>query len=188
MTIKNVTSNVAIWLLYGTIASNAFAESMPMKSLDEKIRNAMSAAPQAIAKDASVRDWPEKEGMEPPLLRKGESQWTCFPDYPVSPGNDPMCLDAMSTEWVKAWIAKKPPQLKQPGIAYMLQGGSDPSNDDPFAQAPQTGTQWVSAPPHIMIFPAGDLDSTVYGSEHAHGTPWVMFAGTPYEHLMIPVK
>lgn len=95
----------------------------------------MRAAPEAMAKDASMCDWPEKEGLESPLPRKGVSQWTYFPDYSVSPGNDPICLDAVSTEWVKAWIAKKPPQFKQPGIAYMLQGGSDPSNDDPFAQA-----------------------------------------------------
>ena len=31
-------------------------------------------------------------------------------------------------------------------------------------------------------------DPSVYSSDANSGTPWIMWAGTPYEHLMIPVK
>lgn len=188
MMLRHSTLNGVALLLSGTFMTVALAQTTPPPTVDQKITNAMSAAPLAIAKDATVRDWPAKEGAEPPVLRKGSNQWTCFPDYPVSPGNDPMCLDVPSMEWVNAWISKKPPKLKQPGIAYMLQGGSDPSNDDPFAQAPKSGQQWVASPPHIMVFPTGELDSKIYGTEHTHASPWVMFDGTPYKHLMIPVN
>ncbi len=153
-----------------------------------KIQNALSAAPRAIAKDATVMDHPEKEGGELVLLRKGTNEWTCLPDDPHTPGNDPMCLDKNAVVWAQAWMGKKEPKLSGPGIGYMLQGGSDASNTDPFAKQPKAGEKWVPAPPHVMVFPTGKLDAQVYGTDHRSGRPWVMWAGTPYEHLMVPVR
>lgn len=152
-----------------------------------KIQNAMSAAPLHISEDATILDWPGADGKLPEL-RKGTSGWTCLPDYPVSPGNDPICVDAMAMQWFGSYIAQKPPKLAQVGIGYMLQGGSDPSNTDPFAAEPALGEDWVTTPPHIMIFPSGDLDEKVYGTNHEGGHPWVMWANTPYAHLMVPVQ
>jgi hypothetical protein len=28
------------------------------------------------------------------VLREGTNGWTCYTDWPVSPGNDPACYDA----------------------------------------------------------------------------------------------
>lgn len=158
------------------------------KSKEWKIENAMSAGPTSISKDATIMDWPEKEGAEPVELRKGTNEWTCFPDMPHSPGNDPMCLDKPSMQWADAWMKKEQPKLTQPGITYMLQGASDASNTDPFAKKPAPGEEWLNAPPHIMIFPVEKLDPKIYGTDPNTGAPWVMFSGTPYEHFMIPVK
>jgi len=55
-----------------------------------KIQNAMSAAPPAISRHATILDWPAKEGDQPMVLRKGTNEWTCFPDDPGTPGNDPI--------------------------------------------------------------------------------------------------
>ena len=99
-----------------------------------KIQNAMSAAPRTVAKDATIMDWPAKEGDEPTVLRKGTNEWTCFPDDPGTPGNDPMCLDKMWMVWAQGWMTKKAPKITAPGMAYMLQGGSTASNSDPFAK------------------------------------------------------
>lgn len=153
-----------------------------------KIQNAMSAAPDSISKEATVFDWPEKEGSALVTLQKGTNEWSCLPDYPASPGNDPICADKQGMSWFEAYMSQKPPQLSQAGIGYMLQGGSDASNTDPFATKPAEGEDWVSAPPHVMVFPAGKLDQKVYGTDYKTGKPWIMFAGTPYEHLMVPVK
>jgi hypothetical protein len=70
----------------------------------------------------------------------------------------------------------------------MLQGASDASNTDPFAKHPAAGEDWVNAPLHLMVFPTGELDPKVYGTDPNTGAPWIMFANTPYQHLMIPVK
>lgn len=157
-------------------------------SKEWKIQNAMSAAPDAVSKGARVMDWPEKEGAKPTELRQETNDWTCLPDYPASPGNDPICVDKAGMQWFEGYMVQKPPNLTQPGLGYMLQGGSDASNTDPFATKPKDGEDWVTAPAHVMVFPAGKLDPKVYGTDHKKGTSWIMFAGTPFEHLMIPVQ
>jgi hypothetical protein len=154
-----------------------------------KIQNATTAAPRSIAKGAAVMDWPATEGGQMQVLRKGTNDWTCLPDDPTTPSNDPNCMDKMAVEWAKAWMSHGTPNLASPGIGYMLQGGGSASNTDPFAKKPAAGETWMKEPPHLMIFPATGtkLDPNVYGDMHSGG-PWIMWGGTPYEHLMVPVK
>jgi hypothetical protein len=38
-----------------------------------------------------------------------------------------------------------------------------------------------------MILLPGDLDQTGLSTNHASGKPFIMWAGTPYEHIMMPV-
>lgn len=206
---ENVSSGKMIWIvgalivggvvgyaLKGSPSSPATSEQSYQEKPQEaqkgskewKIQNAQSAAPDAVSQDATVMDWPEKEGAKPAELRKGTNDWTCLPDYSGSPGNDPICVDKGGMKWFEAYMVQKPPSLTQPGLGYMLQGGSDASNTDPFATKPKEGEDWVTAPAHVMVFPAGKLDPKVYGTDYEKGTSWIMFAGTPYEHLMIPVK
>jgi hypothetical protein len=174
-----------------TSASDKFkAEAGESETSKEnaKIHSAMSAAPTSIAEDATIVDYPEKVGQPLIELREGANAWTCFPDWQATPGKDPMCLDKMWMQWFEAINTATDPNIKQPGIAYMLQGGSDASNTDPFAIKPKEGEHWVSAPPHIMLIVPGKLDTTLLSSHHHSGEPWVMYAGTPYEHVMIPVE
>ena len=161
----------------------------PARSNAWKIQNAMSAAPGKIARGATVVDWPATEGGEMKELRKGTNDWTCLPDDPTTPANDPQCEDKMAMEWAKAWMSHGTPNLASPGIGYMLQGGGSASNTDPFATKPAAGESWMKEPPHLMIFPATGtkLDPAAYGDMHSGG-PWIMWGGTPYEHLMVPVK
>ena len=157
-------------------------------SKEWKIENAMSAAPASVSKDATILDWPEKEGGELVELKKGTNDWTCLPDTPSSPGNDPICVDKQAMQWFQAYMTQSSPDLSQAGIAYMLQGGSDASNTDPFAIKPAEGEDWLNAPAHVMVFPVGKLDQAIYGTDPNQGGSWIMWAGTLYEHLMIPVK
>jgi hypothetical protein len=152
---------------------------------DEKIRSAMSAAPASIARGATILDFPAKEGQQPPVLRKGSTAWTCFPNDPSTPGNDPICLDRTWLKWFGAYLTKTKPDPAGVGVAYMLRGGSDVSNHDPFAR-PASSKEFIPSPPHIMVIGPGKLDRTIYGTDHHSGRPWIMWAGTPYEHLMVP--
>ena len=148
----------------------------------EKIKSALSAAPEAIAKDATVMDMADMK-----VLRPGTNGWTCFPDTP-SPGVDPMCVDKNGMEWAGAWMSHKDPPKDKMALAYMLAGGSDASNSDPFATAPKPGEKWVDTGPHLMVLNIGDRFAGYPTTAGNTKLPYVMFPNTPYAHLMIPIK
>lgn len=158
------------------------APAMKQMTDAEKVKSALAAAPMAVANGASVMDMPSMK-----VLKQGNNGWTCFPDTP-SPGPDPMCVDKNGMEWVHAWMNKQPPPKDKMGFAYMLMGGSDATNTDPFATEPQPGTKWVDTGPHVMILNIGDHFAGYPTMPGDTKMPWVMFPGTPYAHLMIPVK
>jgi hypothetical protein len=121
------------------------------------------------------------------VLKQGTNGWTCIPDG-LSPGVDPMCLDKNGMDWANAWMNKKDPPKDKMAIGYMLMGGSDASNTDPFADKPAPGGKWVDTGPHLMVLNIGD-HFTGYPTTSANTkVPYVMFPGTPYAHLMIPIK
>lgn len=153
-----------------------------------KIANAMSAAPEAVGKDATLMEWGATPEAQPTQLRAGTNGWTCFADNAGTPGNDPMCVDQRFIAWATAWMSHSKPDIKGVGFAYMLQGGSDASNTDPFKMQPDAGQPWVDTGPHIMmavpnVAALGDLPT-----DHTSGQPYVMWQGTPYAHVMMPVK
>lgn len=148
----------------------------------EKIQSAMSAAPPALARGAAIVDMPSMK-----VLREGTNGWTCIPDGP-SPGVDPMCLDKNGMEWADAWMHHKDPPADKLGFGYMLMGGSDASNTDPFATEPVSGGHWVDTGPHVMVLNIGDRFAGYPTTAENTRLPYVMFPNTPYAHLMMPVK
>ncbi|HET6521459.1 MAG TPA: hypothetical protein VFG47_16805, partial [Geminicoccaceae bacterium] len=169
-------------------AQHAGPGHTPPMTDQEMIDNAESAAPEAVARDATVMAIDGQGNAR--TLRQGTNNFTCLPDNPMSPGNDPMCLDANGMEWAQAWMGKTAPPPGKVGFGYMLQGGSDASNADPHATEPAAGGNWVDTGPHVMIFNAGDMVATYPSQTENPDTrqPYVMWSGTPYEHLMIPVQ
>jgi hypothetical protein len=164
------------------------AASAELKTNEDKIQNAMSAGPSSVAKDAAIMDWPSEEKGKLRELRKGTNGWTCVPDSPDTPTNDPMCLDKQWMEWLQAFMAGSKPNITALGIGYMFQGGSAADNDNPSVTKPPAGKDWQIDPPHLMVVIPGKWDPAVFSKDHHSGGPWVMFGGTPYEHLMVPVK
>lgn len=163
------------------------ARSAPVASQDDAnteatIESAMSAAPASIAENAAIMD---VDGTT--VLREGSNGWTCFPDQNATPASDPMCLDETWMGWLEALVAGEEPNTQVVGLAYMLAGGSDASNTDPFATGPEEGNEWITSPAHVMVIMPGDIDQSVFTTDPLSGEPWIMWAGTPYEHVMMPV-
>jgi hypothetical protein len=151
-----------------------------------KIANAMTAAPATLSRDATIAEMNEDGSMK--VLRKGTGAWTCVPDDPSTQGNDPMCLDPNAMEWLHAYTTKVPPPDKI-GFIYMLQGGWDFSNLDPYATKPD-GKATITGP-HVMVVGPGVKKVPGYdrtGNGVNPRIPYVMWKDTSYEHLMIPVK
>jgi hypothetical protein len=162
-------------------ATTVYAQPGNPASREAMIQNALSAGPISIAADAAVMDY------DMSVLRAGTNGWTCFPDSPDTPVNDPMCNDAQWLIFMEAYMTQQTPVITAVGISYMLQGDAVASNDDPFAAAPAQGADWQIDPPHLMIVSPDPALYEGYSRDPNNGGPWIMFAGTPYEHVMIPV-
>jgi hypothetical protein len=152
----------------------------------DPMASALSAAPASIARHAAVM-MPAADGSMKEL-RKGSNGFTCMPDNPVTPGPDPMCADANAMQWAAAWIGHKPPAAVKVGLMYMLAGGTDASNMDPYATAPAKGGEWVKTGPHVMVVGSPSLNKLYPSSDKPDTSkPYVMFGGTPYAHVMMPI-
>jgi len=154
----------------------------------QMIASAMSAAPASVAKDATIATMDESGQMK--ILRKGSNAFTCMPDEPSTPGPDPMCLDANAMQWVNALLGHKDPPAGKVGFMYMLAGGTDSSNTDPYAKGPTKDNHWIKTGPHVMVVgaDASFYDAYPKGADPDTKQPYVMWAGTPYQHLMAPVR
>ncbi len=152
-------------------------------SADDKadaIADALSAAWPGMAENATVVDW---EGN---VLREGSNGFTCMPTPPSLEGKAPMCMDSEWMEWADAWANKKDFAADVLGISYMLAGDGGASNIDPYAEGPTDDNEWIREGAHLMILaPAELLDG--FPTDPDNGGPYVMWAGTPYAHLMVPV-
>jgi hypothetical protein len=148
--------------------------------------SAQSAAPASISAGATIVRVAADGTMQE--IRKGTNGWTCMPDAPTTPGPDPMCFDANAAKWVDAWVHHKPPPDGIAGVMYMLEGGTDASNTDPYATQPTAENNWVKTGPHIMVVGSKEiLAGHPSGATPDTSVPYVMWTGTPYAHLMIPV-
>jgi hypothetical protein len=170
----------------GNAAANEALANAVAASNANPTASAQSAAPASISANAAIAKVDAAGAMQ--SIRPGTNGWTCMPDNPVTPGADPMCFDANAGKWVAAWVGHKPPPENVVGLVYMLEGGTDASNTDPYATKPTADNDWVKTGPHIMVVGSKDiLAGHPSGGKPDTSVPYVMWADTPYAHLMIPV-
>jgi hypothetical protein len=179
-------ASLSLAMLASADTPKAAAKAAPTDA--ELIKSAMSAAPAAVSKNATIVAMEADGKMR--TLRKGTNGFTCMPDNPATPGPDPMCADANAMEWIHAWVGHKTPAAAKVGLMYMLEGGTDASNTDPYAEKPTTENHWVKTGPHVMVVGA---DANFYNqypkaADPDTSVPYIMWAGTPYQHVMVPVK
>jgi hypothetical protein len=170
------------------LASVALAQHTMAGGNDEAlVTSATSAAPAAVGKDAKVIDVGADGKIR--VVREGKNNFTCMADNPGTPGPDPMCADGNAMEWVDAWLNHKTPAADKVGFMYMLAGGTDASNTDPYATKPTVENHWVKTGPHVMVVGGAAITKGYPRSADPDTSkPYVMWPDTPYEHLMIPVQ
>jgi len=168
--------------------SVVFADGV-MRSDEDLIKVLKTAAPPAIVEHATIMNMGADGKMK--TIQEGTNGWTCMD--PGSHGNgEPMCADKAAMDWAGTWQNKQP-AAGPIGFAYMLNGDSGVSNTDPYnkdAEASPTNN-WVQTGPHVMIVGADAktmLQAYPRDAKPDPSKPYVMWPGTPYEHLMVPVK
>jgi hypothetical protein len=158
-----------------------FAIAQQSSSQEAYMARVVTAAPPQIVADATII---KMDGTEMQTLKKGSNGWTCMEANGV-----PMCLDPNAMEWAHAWQTHGPAPAST-GFIYMLAGDTGASNTDPYAKGKTADNHWVETGSHVMI--VGAAAKTMQGyprTADADPTkPYVMWPGSPYEHLMIPVK
>jgi hypothetical protein len=174
------------WLAF-SIATAAFvtsASEFPTsevpKSEPEYIAKTKTAAPESIVSEATIIMMQENGNAK--TLQTGSNGFTCL----VDPGGTPLCADASAMEWRKAIGGKTPPPNKT-GFIYMMAGDTGTSNHDPYAT---DKSHWAQTGPHVMIVGTAAREmASIYPRTMDPDTSqaYVMFPGTPYEHLMLPV-
>jgi len=179
---KSISASVSL-LGLGLFAVSLMATPARAQSNDDLIKNALSAAPETIAMHATV------VAGDGTLLREGSNGYVCLPDDP-RPGNSPMCLDSGWLAWADAWVNKKPVALPdQISFAYMLECDARTSNTDPWATEATADNEWLAEiGPHLMMLVPDLKLLENFPSDPEYGGPYVMWRGTDFAHLMIPVE
>ena len=178
-------------LVIGTLTVE-LVRAAPVAGQDEadtqaQIDNAMSAAPSTVSANATILANELDDAGKFVVLQEGSNGWYCQPDESRTPGPDPICFDQTWLDWMYARGADNEPNVTVPGFAYMLQGGSESSNTDPYAAEKTEDVDWMTSPPHIMVLLPGGLEQTSLSSDFDTAGPWIMYEDTPYEHIMMPV-
>jgi hypothetical protein len=162
-------------------AQHARKPATPRLTNAQKIALAMSAGPTEIARHATIIDMTDMSN--PKQLRAGTNGWACYADV-----RQPMCLDKEWQKWAQAWMSKSEVKVEGTGICYMLRGDTGASNTDPYATAATADNHWVVSPAHIMVLYEDPKMLDAYPTDPKSGGPWVMWKGTPYAHVMVPVS
>ncbi len=168
-------------------------------SAEWKIWAYSTAAPSFIAANCTVVDM-DSEGNQI-VLREGTNGWTAMaanPRGPADPENGwkdaheamAMVGDAQSFKWVTAYMSKTKPEMESDGWAWMLHGdmGEDNSKQMVMNKEDAAEGQWIESGPHLMLMPKDPSSLAGQTTDFMSGAPYVMFKGTGYDHLMIPVE
>ncbi len=146
-------------------------------------RKAQMGAPAAISANATIAHI-DAAGKAVHIIRQGTNGFTCslIPDESAAP----FCADAQGWQFLAdAFTGKPKPTSTAPGIGYMAAGGMHHETPDgEIVMAPGANTKMVQEPPHWMLL--WPIDPATSGlPAKATGATYIMFAGTPYAHLMI---
>ena len=76
-------------------------------------------------------------------------------------------------------------------FVFMLHGdnGYDNTNPAVHAQADSAPENWIESGPHLMLMPKDPTTLAAFTDDFhtGNGSPFVMFRGSPFAHLMIPM-
>jgi len=148
----------------------------------DKIERAITAAPADITDDATVLD------VDLSVLREGTNGWTCLPGVYLFSGNkNSMCNNDTWMRMMAANAALEDFSTDTIGISYMLAGDFVGNNANPMANVPDNDGMWLpDGAQMMMLLPNMDAVSDLPRVPGVGG-PWVMWADSPYAHVMIPI-
>jgi hypothetical protein len=171
-----LSSTLAI--VIGTGAALAFPTDEVPTSEPAYLAKVKTAAPEQIVAKASIVMMQDGKSHS---LQTGTNGFTCQ----ISEDGTPLCADENGMAWMNAVASKSDPP-NGIGFIYMSAGDTGTSNNDRRA----AHLHWVQTGPHLMIVgpKAREMLCHPVSVDVPDPTqPYVMFPGTPYEYLMLPL-
>lgn len=159
-------------------------------SKDWEIKAYTSAAP------AFIGDYATVIGASGKVIRKGSNGWRCEPFMPMPEGGfktpheaAPACSDANAVAWANAYKSQQKPELEADGWIWMLHGDLGVDNFKPYTDGQKNmgHKHFIESGAHLMLMPKDPSSMNGQSTDYTNGGPYVMFKGTPYVHMMIPV-
>ncbi len=148
---------------------------------DAMIASAKSAGPPSVTSKATIK------APDGKVLREGSSSYTCYPQQPII---GPMCNEAVWDSLLGAMLKKEAFESDTFSVSYMLAGEGTAlgvSNSDPYAKDPEASDDWVKEGPHLMIV-VPDAAILEGMSTDPSDPVYVMWADTPYAHIMVKIE
>ena len=187
-----ITSFLAAFMSVGVYAKEP---AVAHTSAEWQIWAYSTAAPDFIGDFATVK------GANGEVLREGSNGWTAMAGNPrgmSDPENGwkdpheamPMVMDAQAMKWAMAFMSGKKPELDHDGWMYMLHGdmGEDNTKQLVFKKEDAAEGHWIESGAHLMLMPKDPSSLKGQTSDFNSGSPYIMFEGTGYDHIMIPLE
>ena len=91
-------------------------------------------------------------------------------------------------KWMSAFTKNEKPKLDKD--AWDVDAHGDVGEDNLVAVLIKKTTpgQWIESGPHLMFIPKDIKSLDNWNTDFTTGEPYVMFPGTIYAHVMIPVE
>jgi hypothetical protein len=150
-----------------------------------------SAAPAFIGKYATVI------GASGKVLREGTNGWRCEPFMPMPKDGfkhphetAAACSDKNAVAWANAYKSNNKPELEGDGWIWMIHGDLGVDNFKPYTDGQKDAghKHFIESGAHMMLMPKDPSSLDGQTTDYTTGAPYVMFKGTPYVHLMIPLE
>ena len=151
-----------------------------------------SAAPDFIGDFATII------GSDGTVLRQGSNGWTCQSGNPRTVPKMgwnsahqamPVCHDDEGMKWMMAFMQGKKPDMERDSYMWMLHGDVGEDNTTPAVmnKSDSKPGHWIESGPHLMLMPKDPTSLEKFSTDFTTGASYVMFAGTDFAHLMIPM-
>tara|TARA_Y100001970_G_scaffold131137_1_gene161779 strand:- start:8 stop:622 length:615 start_codon:yes stop_codon:yes gene_type:complete len=135
-------------------------------------------------------------GGDGSVIREGTNGWRCEAFMPMPDGGfkvphdaAPACSDKNAVAWAIAYKAGTIPEMEGDGWVWMNHGdlGVDNFTLGTDGQKDAGHAHYIESGPHLMLMPKDPSSLEGQSTDFTTGAPYVMFKGTPYAHLMIPL-
>ena len=153
----------------------------PHSSAEWKIAAYSSAAPAEIAAGATIYDNDAKT-----VLRAGTNAWSCLAGNPKGPD-----ADAAGYKWISGFMTNTAPVMDHDAYLWMLHGDVGEDNTKPLVMSVddiEDPENWVQTGPHLMMMPKDPASLDSFPTDFSTGAPFVMFKGSMFAHVMIPLN